>query len=499
MAIMLSAISSLLKSRGSPAPVAKEQEAVNVHTASITCYGKDGKEEEFLQFLPVFRPKPRRGLDALKLDTKRVIEIGKPSSGLPKPKFSTVHFHKYDGPSPKVPSRKEVWAGTTVVDLDDPNLSFLARKLEYSPCVLLTTQIRRWRGYLYGLMKGWKGAEDYYFLVKKMNDAMIMRFSVAEKAECLGRGNSGNVYSGIDTHTKEEVAIKISKSGTWFSILEIASAIKVQRFSNILRLKGFFLISADSHALVYERVPSTLFHDIYDRSVKKRPYSISQIAFIASQLLTTLSEMHPRFIHTDITCSNISANFDAMRCILLDLGGIKDIRTNPLEPIITQQPFRSPESILGDYDCKTDIFSLGCVVFNLFALDYLFPYKIIDRYVDPVTKTEIGTQAERDSIWQLALIQAILGPIPEEMLKRSKNFEKYYSGRTFKFPLSSYHAAFDRRMVSVGRNELGVKELADFVKKCLIIDPLQRPSAKALLDHPFIQSAPKRSKVEKKG
>lgn len=495
---MLSAISSLLKSRGSPAPVAKEQEAVNVHTASVMCYDKDGKESEFLQFLPVFRPKPRKGLDALKLDAKRVIEIGKPSSGLPMPKLIAVHFHHYDGPPPKVPSRKEVWAGTTVVNLEDPSLSFLARKLEFSPCVLLTTQIRRWRGYLGGIMFGWKGSEDFYFLVRKMNDAMIRRFTVAEKAECLGRGTSGNVYPGIDTLTKEEVAIKISKAGTWHSILEIASAIKVQRFSNILRLKGFFLISADSHALVYERVPSTLFHDVYHRSVKKRPYSLSQIAFIASQLLTTLSEMHPRFIHTDITCSNISANFDAMRCILLDLGGIKDIRTNPLEPIITQQPFRSPESILGDYDCKTDIFSLGCVVFHLFALDYLFPYKVIERYVDPVTKTEIGTQQERDSIWQLALIQAILGPIPEEMLKRSKNLEKYFNGGTFKFPLSSYQPAFDRRMVGVGRTELGVKDLADFVKQCLIIDPFKRPSAKTLQDHPFIRNAPKRSKDEKK-
>lgn len=495
MAGMLAAVSSLLRTWGSPpaAKVEKTKEPVEFHTSSVLNYDKDGNHE-VLQFVPVYRPKPRKG-EAFKLDVRRTIEIGKPSSVQPAPKFSTVHFHKYAGPPPKMPSRQEAWQGVSVVKLEDPEHSFLKRMLEYSPCALLTIRIHHLRGFIQGKTFGWQRLEEFYFLQKKMNDEMIRRFTVADKAPSLGEGASANVYPGIDNLTKESVAIKISKESTSSSIAEITSAMKVQRFSNIVRLKGFFLIGPKSHAIVYERAPPTLHHDIFRRNLNKRPYSKAQIAFIASQILTTLSEMHPRFIYTDIASGNISVNLEERRCIMLDLGGIKDCRRDVLPPEITQQPFRSPESILGGYDCKTDIFSLGCVIFNLIALDYLFPYKVVERYVDPITKREITSQIERDSIWQLSWIIGTLGPISREMLNRSSNLERYFNGDRFKFPLQASPKLLDKRLASIGTLD---PELTDFVKQCLVLDPLKRPSAKMLLEHPFIRSSQKGSKDEKK-
>jgi serine/threonine protein kinase len=70
-----------------------------------------------------------------------------------------------------------------------------------------------------------------------------------------------------------------------------------------------------------------------------------------------------------------------------DLGSAKEIMSNATNPnantFAGTIPYMSPEMWKGDYTYTTDIWSLGCVVFELKFLKMAYPMGMIGNPVEP--------------------------------------------------------------------------------------------------------------------
>lgn len=146
------------------------------------------------------------------------------------------------------------------------------------------------------------------------------------------------------------------------------------------------------------------------------------------QLLQALKTLHEhRIIHRDLKCANVFLSGDKQTAILGDMNVSKILKDMFAETQTGTPYFASPEVWRCErYDSKTDIWSLGCVVFKM--CNFIQPFQAPD-------------------IDQLFL---------EVQQRKIQEFDMRYS-----------------------------LELRAIVKECLCIDPKERPSAKELLSRPI--------------
>jgi serine/threonine protein kinase len=153
------------------------------------------------------------------------------------------------------------------------------------------------------------------------------------------------------------------------------------------------------------------------------------------------------------------------RTVIVDLGNACWTHRHFSEDIQTRQ-YRAPEVILGStYDTSADIWSLGCMVFELLTGDLLF---------DP----RAGEDYDRDED-HLAMFQELLGKMPKKLATEGKFAKNFFDKRgnlkrikQLKFwPIDEvltekYH--FPRHEA---------KGVADFVTPLLDFDPKTRATA----------------------
>lgn len=128
-----------------------------------------------------------------------------------------------------------------------------------------------------------------------------------------------------------------------------------------------------------------------------------------------------------------------------------------------------PEAALTlQCDEKLDIWSAGCTVMELYTGDSLFPIGLLTSRPD-LAVPQIKTSS-RVSL-HLALIERIVGTLPEEFLRHSSSL---YS--------NEYHEVESQRLCGFGSGPLGHLEdantdLANLVRRLLSLSPQDRPAA----------------------
>lgn len=161
-----------------------------------------------------------------------------------------------------------------------------------------------------------------------------------------------------------------------------------------------------------------------------------------------------------------------------------------ITPYLVSRFYRAPEVMLGlKYDHGVDLWSVGASLFELYTGKILF--------------------AGHDNNSMLKAIQDVKGRFPKKMLHRGQFVSQHFD----------YDGVFEWRKVdSVSRQEIRqkirydkpvrdlhhalrtmntgdkltahesgkLKQLADFIHLCLMLDPQQRPQCDELLQHPFI-------------
>ncbi|OBZ79963.1 Serine/threonine-protein kinase SRPK [Grifola frondosa] len=147
---------------------------------------------------------------------------------------------------------------------------------------------------------------------------------------------------------------------------------------------------------------------------------------------------------------------------------------------ITARSLRAPETILnGPWDEKVDIWTFGCLVFELIVGAGLFKYqRLPDRRLD----------AAGAHLWQMICFTGeFFKPKQLKYSRRAAWYLKRRTGYLKRNPpyISTPFENLIRDHKLPGLSDADVLATAVFLRRCLRLDPYDRPSAEELLNDPF--------------
>ena len=235
------------------------------------------------------------------------------------------------------------------------------------------------------------------------------RLGVYEVTAQIGVGGMGEVYLATDTNLKRQVAIKVLPD------LVAADAERVARFQreaevlaalnhpNIAHIHGLER-TAGTIALVMELVEGPTLAD----RIAQGPIPVDVALPIAKQIAEALETAHEQgIIHRDLKPTNIKVRADGTVKVL-DFGLAKVMEpTGALLTSVSQSPtitppamtqagvilgtaaYMSPEQARGKVvDKRTDIWSFGCVLYEMLTGRIAFPGETLsDTIVAVVERT----------------------------------------------------------------------------------------------------------------
>jgi serine/threonine protein kinase len=294
----------------------------------------------------------------------------------------------------------------------------------------------------------------------------------------IGSGSFGKVYSALNTHTKERVAIKMIHTKSDSD--EYSRSANRERYflqelkdnPHVVKLLDAFR-HMNNKCMVFELLASNLYEVT---SKIKRGFSLETTRKFAIQLLTFCESMQPTSIfsgaiHCDLKPENIllqSNTKSRIKIIDFGLGCIIGDKTT----LYTQSRYyRAPEVLLGlPYSTPVDMWSVGCILYEIYTGKALFP----------------GLDYED----QIKLIDSIRGPIPQDMLdnkKPIKTLKKYEEDDQVEKPdnLQSYPAITLEELVDFKQD--CTPDFVDLLKQILEIDPNKRIKPKDALAHKFFK------------
>jgi serine/threonine protein kinase len=348
-------------------------------------------------------------------------------------------------------------------------------------------------------------------------------FSTAYK--CVDLNSEGD---DVDGH--EEVCLKVIKNTKDFfdqsldeiKILELLRQSGRCDEKSIVEMRTFFY-HREHLVIVTELLRQNLFEFgkfIIDND--EEPYfTMPRLSYITKQMLTALDFVHNLgLVHSDVKPENILlSSYSRAQIKLIDFGSSCYL-TDRQSSYIQSRSYRAPEVVLGlPYDGRIDIWSLGCVVAEMFTGEVTF---------------------QNDSIVSmLSRIEALCGPFPRHMIAQGRQsssfftkcgllYEKVSSGQDGERKEGSsnggesdgsdgdedkgkpghcdifqpktttlsarlgYSPDLLKNYDSGKRLSKDVKRramFADFIRQLLTIDPETRPTAAEALKHPWIQYA----------
>lgn len=164
------------------------------------------------------------------------------------------------------------------------------------------------------------------------------------------------------------------------------------------------------------------------------------------------------------------------RAVVVDLGNACWTDRHFSEDIQTRQ-YRAPEVLLGHkYDTSADIWSLGCMTFELLTGDLLF---------DP----REGPDYDRDED-HLAMFQELFGKMPKKMATSGKYSKNYFDkrGNLKHIKQLKYWPIQDVLHEKYHFSLKDAKEVADFMLPLFQYDTKQRSTALQCLRHKWLQN-----------
>jgi len=166
---------------------------------------------------------------------------------------------------------------------------------------------------------------------------------------------------------------------------------------------------------------------------------------------------------------------EKIRIKLADLGNACWTDHHFTTDIQTRQ-YRSPEAILGaKYGPNTDMWSVGCMVFELLTGDYLFDPQPGTRY----TKDDDHIAQIIELLGRFPRYLALSGKYSSEIFNRQGELRNIHKLRLWKLTDVLYEKYHFTRQES--------EEIGNFILPMIEINPDRRASAQEMLEHPWIK------------
>nr|XP_023402318.1 MAPK/MAK/MRK overlapping kinase [Loxodonta africana] len=226
-----------------------------------------------------------------------------------------------------------------------------------------------------------KGQKDYK-TIGKIGEGT---FSEVMKMQSL---RDGNYYACKQMKQHFESIEQVN------NLREIQALRRLNPHPNILTLhEVIFDRKSGSLALICELMDMNIYELIRGR---RQPLSEKTIRLYMYQLCKSLDHMHRNGIfHRDVKPENILVKQDVLK--LGDFGSCRSVYSKqPYTEYISTRWYRSPECLLTDgyYSYKMDVWSAGCVFYEIASLEPLFPGA---NELDQISKIHdiIGTPAQK--------------------------------------------------------------------------------------------------------
>lgn len=219
---------------------------------------------------------------------------------------------------------------------------------------------------------GQEDLESLQRLLSPSDDPRMMgRIGTYEIVGLLGRGGMGVVFKALDPSLNRYVAIKM------LAPMLIPSAVFKQRF--LREAQSAAAVVHDNvvgiHAISeWQGNPYLVMTFVRGQSLQSRLHhrghlSLREVLRIGLQISAGLAAAHAQgLIHRDIKPANILLESDVDRVMITDFGiakAIDDLRFTGTNTLLGTPEYMSPEQARDEQlDYRTDLFSLGCVLYE---------------------------------------------------------------------------------------------------------------------------------------
>ncbi|KAJ8758906.1 hypothetical protein K2173_002685 [Erythroxylum novogranatense] len=348
----------------------------------------------------------------------------------------------------------------------------------------------------------WRNDDKDGHYIFALGENLTSRYKIQRK---IGEGTFGQVLECWDRETREMVAIKVVRSIKKYreaAMLEIDVLQLLGKYdrngSRCVQLRNWF--DYRNHiCIVFEMLGPSLYDFL--RKNNYRAFPVDLVRELGRQLLECVAFIHDlRLIHTDLKPENIlfvspeyikvpDYKFQTQLPIdgiaykrlpkssaikVIDFGSTANGDQNH-SYIVSTRHYRAPEVILGlgwSYPC--DMWSVGCILVELCTGEALFQ--------------------THENLEHLAMMERVLGPLPQLMLKRvDRHAEKYVRRGILDWPDGATSRDSIRAVMKLPRLQNLVMQhvdhsagdIIDLLQGLLRYDPSTRLTAHEALRHPF--------------
>ncbi|XP_055635925.1 dual specificity tyrosine-phosphorylation-regulated kinase 2 isoform X2 [Toxorhynchites rutilus septentrionalis] len=318
------------------------------------------------------------------------------------------------------------------------------------------------------------------------HDHVAYRYEVLK---IIGKGSFGQVVKAYDHKNHQHVALKMVRNEKRFHrqaqeeirILKHLRSQDRMNSMNIIHMYDYFVFR-NHMCITFELLYINLYELI--KKNKFQGFSIQLVRKFAHSLLKCLDALFKnKIIHCDMKPENVLLKQQGRSGIKVIDFGSSCFEHQRVYTYIQSRFYRAPEVILGaKYDMGIDMWSLGCILAELFTGFALLPGE--------------------DEADQLACIIELIGMPPKKILensKRAKNFisakgyPRYCNVKTTDNGINILTGGFSRR--GKLRGPPGSRSLVkalngcddplflNFIERCLRWDPALRMTPDTALNH----------------
>jgi serine/threonine-protein kinase len=210
-------------------------------------------------------------------------------------------------------------------------------------------------------------------LINRVRQALGARYNVITE---VARGGNATLYGALDQEGRK-VAIKVLHP-------ELAVSVAADRFLREIRYASTLnhphiaplLDSGESDYLLWFVMPFVAGETLRQVLRRERMLPIDRAVRVANEVLEALGHAHAHgFAHRDIKPDNIVLSAEGNGAVLVDFGIARAIASSGEDRVtrsgfvVGTEEYMSPEQAGGspDIDGRTDIYSLGIVLFEALA------------------------------------------------------------------------------------------------------------------------------------